>query len=70
MKNLELNQMESLNGGDNCDNTSSVIYGVTSAGWAVGALLVTTPLGLGLFVVGAAGVIAGGLYCEGSLDLG
>lgn len=70
MKSLELNQLEKLSGGDNCDNTSSVIYGVSTAGWALGALTVTGPLGLGLFALGAAVVIAGGFYCEGSLDLG
>lgn len=51
MKNLELTQMENLNGG--CSNTIDVINGVGIASTALGALLVTTTGGLALFAIGA-----------------
>jgi hypothetical protein len=68
MKNLELNQMENFHGGDNCSNTESVVLGVSTGSWLLGALLVATTGGLALFAIGGAALVAGYATCDGSFD--
>lgn len=60
MKNLEMNQMESLQGGTIADCVAGVASGVGFIGSVAGVAAAATPLGWAFLGVAAVGVVASG----------
>lgn len=50
MKTLDLNQMENLTGGNRCSNAGNLANALGGSFWAVGALAVTNPFTLALWL--------------------
>jgi type IV secretory pathway TrbD component len=62
MRELDLSEMESIEGGD-CDNLGTSSVALSGIAWAVGALVVTTTFGLGIWIVAGVAVGMGAYSC-------